>query len=314
MFLRYFLMIGFVLLATGCPRSSNVQTPVTYQKASSQQNRQVPAFTRVYVSGILNVSLHTGFAHPAVILHGDPRDLAYVTTRVVNGVLRIMLGAGYPQHGGIQVDVNSHYLNSFEYHGAGFVTGNRLHTRLLDLVIDNPSKSTFHGQIGLRKLDVKGGGYTEISGINSPYLMLNISGKSIVRLTGRVNLSSIDMQNDGRLSLYWVKSRELMVRARGKAFIQLAGLVDKLNVELWGNARFNGRYLRAERAFVKTHDKSVAEISAVKRQHTLASDASDIHFYNIPSMKADFMAYDGAVLDMRDLGLPFIQEYNQYNK
>ena len=31
-------------------------------------------------------------------------------------------------------------------------------------------------------------------------------------------------------------------------------------------------------------------------------------------MKADFMAYDGAVLDMRDLGLPFIQEYNQYNQ
>ncbi len=31
-------------------------------------------------------------------------------------------------------------------------------------------------------------------------------------------------------------------------------------------------------------------------------------------MKADFMANNGAVLDMRDLGLPFTQEYNQYNK
>ena len=314
MFLRYVLMIGFVLLAAGCPRSSDVQTPVAHQKASSQQNRQVPAFTRVYVSGLFNVSLHTGFAHPAVILHGDPRDLAYVTTRVVNGVLRVILGAGYPQHGGVSVEINSRYLNSFEYHGTGIVTGNRLHTSLLDLVIDNRGKTTLQGAIGLRKLEAKGGGYTEISGINSPYLALNISGKSIVRLTGRVNLSTIDLQKDGRLSLYWVKSKDLMVRARGKAFIQLAGVVDKLNVELWGNARFNGRYLRAERAFVKTHDKSVAEISAVKRQHTLASDTSDILFYNIPSMKADFMAYDGAVLDMRDLHTPTVQGYDEYNK
>ena len=104
---------------------------------------------------------------------------------------------------------------------------------------------------------------------------------------------------DGRLSLYWVKSRELTIRARGKSFIQLAGVVDKLDVELWGQAHFGGRYLRAMRSFVKTHNQSVAEISAVKRQHTLASDTSDIHFYNIPTMKADFMANNGAVLDMR---------------
>ena len=106
----------------------------------------------------------------------------------------------------------------------------------------------------------------------------------------------------------------MVVRARDQSFIQLAGAVGKLDVELWGKACFRGRYLRADRAFVKTHDVSVAEISAVKRQHTLANDASDIHFYNVSTMKADFMGFDGAVLDMRDLGLPFTQEYTRYNK
>lgn len=314
MVLRYLLMVSVVLLLTGCPHSTEVKAPVASHVASSQQNRPVPVFTRVNVRGALNVSLHTGVARPSVILRGDPRDLAYLTTTVVNGVLRVVLGEGYPQHGGIQVEINTRYLNAFEYHGTGVVTGRSLRTSMLDLVIDNPQKSSFQGQIGLRKLVAMGGGYTEVSGINSPYLTLSISGKSMVRLSGRMNLSTIDIQKEGRLSLYWVKSRDLLIRARGKSFIQLAGVADKLNVELWDNARFNGRYLRAERAFVKTHGKSVAEISAVKRQHTLASDASDIHFYNIPTMKADFMAYDGAVLDMRDLGLPFIQEYNQYNK
>ena len=315
MFLRYFLMLSCVVLVAGCPRSSEVHTPVApVVIQSSQQNRQVPAFTRVSVKGRLNVSLHTGYRHPHVVLRGDSRDLANVVVNVVNGVLQVTLGPDYPRYSGVQVDIDSRYLNSFEYHGAGLVTGTQLHTGLFEVLIDNKGQTTLQGQIGLRKLDVRGGGYTEISGVNSPYLLVAISGKSSVRLAGVVNLATLDMNKEGRLSLYWIKSRELTVRGRGKAFIQLAGVVDKLNVELWGEARFNGRYLRAERSFVKTHNKSVAEISAVKRQHTLASDNSDIQFYNIPVMKADFMSYSGAVLDMRDLSLPFIQEYNQYNK
>ena len=312
MVLRYFLMMCCVAMLAGCPHSQAPMTKVATQ--SSQQIRQVPAFTRVYVKGLLNVSLHTGFPQPHVVLHGDPRDLAYVVTKVVNGLLQVSLGAGYPRYGAVQVEVDSRYLNSIEYHGMGTVSGTQLHTGLLEVLIDNKGKTTLQGQIGLRKLNVRGGGYTEISSIDSPYLLVNISDKSIVRLSGKVNLAALDMNGTGRLSLYWVKSKELTIRGRGKAFIQLAGVVDKLNVELWETARFNGRYLRAQRAFVKTHNRSVAEISAVKRQHTLATDTSDIHFYNIPAMKADFMSYDGAVLDMRDLGLPFIQEYNQYNQ
>ena len=315
MFLRFFLMIGCVLLMTGCPRTTSVQAPAAPVVAkSSQQTRNVADFTGVSVNGLMNVSLHTGYKHPHVILRGDPRDLAYVVTNVANGMLRVTLGAGYPRFGGVQVEIDSHYLNSIEYHGAGIVTGAQLHTGLLNVVMDNKGKTTLNGQLGLRKLDVRGGGYTESSGINSPYLLVHIADKSTVKLAGVVNLASLDMNNEGRLSLYWVKSRELTVHGRGKAFIQLAGVVDKLHVELWGESRFNGRYLRAERAFIKTHNKSVAEFSAVKRQHTLATETSDIHFYNIPVMKADFMAYAGAVLDMRDLSPPVVQEYNQYNR
>ena len=94
MVLRYFLMMCCVAMLAGCPHSQAPMTKVATQ--SSQQIRQVPAFTRVYVKGLLNVSLHTGFPQPHVVLHGDPRDLAYVVTKVVNGLLQVSLGAGYP--------------------------------------------------------------------------------------------------------------------------------------------------------------------------------------------------------------------------
>ncbi len=315
MLMRSFLLMCCAFLIAGCPLSPEVKSPLPMaMPLSGQVVRHPPAFTRVKVIGTLNVNLRTGFRQPHIILRGNPHDLPQVITTVINNTLTISLRKPFPKFGPIQVDINSQHLNAFEYHGRGEVTGNQIKTRLLDLILDNNGRTTLRGQLGLHQVMIIGDGYTEITGINSPFLMLKLSGKSKVRLGGLVNISALDIGKGGSLTLYWVKSKVLTVRGRNNAFIQLAGVVEHLDVELWGTSTFKGRYLRADRAFVKTHDKSIAEISAVKRQHTLAKGASDIQFFNIPVMKADFMANNGAVLDMRDLGPPYIQEYNQYNK
>ncbi|MCX7118082.1 MAG: DUF2807 domain-containing protein [Legionellales bacterium] len=315
MFYKVCFSILCCVLLTSCTHKTQVQAPAPVASlGSALQHRQVAAFTGVDVRGVLDLSLHTGARHSQVILKGDPRDLAFVVTQVVRGVLHVTVGAGYPRFGHVQVEVRTTHLHALAYHGVGRVSGLNLNTRLLDVEIVNQGPVTLQGHIGLRKLELSGHGYTEITGISSPHLQLILSGKTVVRLVGEVHLATLDMKNEGRLSLFWVKSQELTIRGRGKAWIQLAGQAEKLNVELWGTARFNGRYLRADRAFVKTHDQSIAEMSAVLRQHTLALDKSDIHFYNVPAMKADFMAKDGAVLDMRNLASPFVQEYDEYNK
>ncbi len=315
MIARLLLLLSIVVLFSGCSHKAQVQTQSLGPfMANVKQSRAVASFNRVYVDGKIDVTFHTGSSSPHVIVTADPRDLSYVTTTVYNGSLHVTIGAGYPHFGRVKIEIYSHYLNDFEYHGAGIIKAQGLRTSLLDLLLDNQGETKLQGNIGLHQLKVMGSGYTEIRGIQSAGLLINLSGKAKVRLAGVVNISRLDLNKDSWLSLYWVKSRLLTIRARDNSKLQLAGVADKLDVELWGAAQFKGRYLRAERAFVKTHDKSVAEISAVKRQHTLARDASDIQFFNIPVMKADFMANNGAVLDMRDLNSPFIQEYNQYNK
>ncbi|RUR16323.1 GIN domain-containing protein [Legionella septentrionalis] len=313
---RQFLCFSVIFLI-GCTRTVPPASVVKVEDRplpAVTQHRPAGKFTSIRIKGIMNVSLHTGYARPTVILRGDPRDLAEVHTFVKNNTLFIKVGEGYPHHGGINAEIRGHFLNSFRYQGIGTITGTRLHSSLLDVSIDNKGKTTLGGDISLRTLDVKGSGLVQVTGIHSPGLRLHIAGKPKVQLVGVANLASLNIDDDAWMSLYWIKTKLLVVRARGNSFIQLAGVADRLDVELCGNAHFNGRYLRANRAFVKTHDQSIAEISAVKRQHTLASDASDIHFYNIPQMKADFMAFNGSVLDMRDWNMPFIQEYNRYNK
>lgn len=312
MLARMFFLMLLGLLLTGCLNKPLVSQHLDF--SSRQTNQSLPAFSRVYVDGRVNIDLRTGYSRPHVVLRGDQHDIAQVQTYVVDGALFVKLGPHYPNRGSVTVEIDARKLTIFKYHGVGLITGRRLFTNSLDLYIDNPGKTTLQGQIGLRQLTLSGGGYTEIGGIRSRGLFLHLSEKSKVKLAGVINISSIDVSHDSFLSMYWVSSKALIIRARDKANIQLAGIVQKLDVELWGSARFNGRYLRADRAFVKTHDKSVAEMSAVMRQHTLARDDSDVRFYSIPQMKADFMVNNGAVLDMRDLGLPFVQEYDEYNK
>ncbi|WED43049.1 GIN domain-containing protein [Legionella cardiaca] len=312
MLMRFFSLIFIILLTSSCNKHHAVIVPPVAKKALQQ--RQLPAFNQVVAEGNINVSLHTGYAHPQLILHGNTLDLMQVQTEVSNNSLLIHVGKGYPRYGAITAEVRGRYLNAFTYRGAGTITGNNLRSSLLDLTIDNPGRTTLGGQIFLRKLAVSGGGYTQISGVYGQYLQLSIEDKSRVQLSGTMNITKLDLDGNAWLAMYWVKSNALIIRAKDNAFIQLAGVVGKLDVELWDSAHFNGRYLRADRAFVKTHNKAIADVAAVKRQHTLATDASDIYFYNIPTMKTDFMAYNGSVLDMRDLNVAFIQEYDRYNK
>lgn len=313
---RCYLLILFVFLLASCAHHVKViPIPVVeYSGASMQQQREVASFNQINVKGRINLDLHTGYKHPRLILTGDPRDLQQLKIVITQSTLYLSLGNGYPRYGAVKVDVRGKFLNKLRYEGAGMITGSRLHTSYLDLYLANQGTTELAGTIGLQKLVVVGDGLTRINGITSQNLQISLKGKPKVQLTGMVNLARLNINGDGWLSLYWVKSNNLTIRGRKSAKIQLAGIVNRLDVELWGAAQFKGRYLRAQRSFVKTHDKAVAEISAVNHQSNLATDASDIYYYNLPGTRADFMAYDGSVLDMRNWSQSDLKDFTRYNK
>ena len=310
---RYFFLIFILLLQFGCARHThNLPKPPPAVK-STVLTRAMPAFNQVVVTGAVNVSLHTGYKHSEVILHGNSQDIQQTITQVGNKQLLVRPNGGRGQ-GSISVEIRTNHLNSFSYKGNGTIAGRHIHSSLLDLKINNPGQATFGGSIGLRKLEVSGGGMIQISDIYSRDLKLDIKDKTKVLLVGQMSPSHLELIGEGWLSMYWVKSTNLTICAKGKMNIRLAGIVDKLDIELWGASHFDGRYLRAQNAFVKTYGKSIAELTAIKHQHTLATDASDIYFYNIPQTKADFMAYQGSVLDMRDWNSPDLKDYDRFNK
>lgn len=306
----------FILFAVGCTAShrpsASSSVPLTPMKSQTTQTRSVLAFNRINIRGSFHVNLYTGAAKSQVILQGNPVDLAKTSIRVsgsellINAMKRSSLAP-------VTLNIYTRYLNALHYEGNGVIRGNNIHSSLLDLFISHAQSTQLSGTINLRKLTVKGGGAVEINGLSSQSLLINLSDAPKVNLVGVARISYLNLEGNGSLGLYWVKSDRLTIRAKNHAYLQLAGIANVLDIELWDNAHFNGRYLRADRTYAKTHDRSIAEITALKRQHTLATDASDIYFYKIPEIKADFMAHNGSVLDMRDWNSMLEEEYNRYN-
>ncbi|KTD11610.1 hypothetical protein Lgra_1068 [Legionella gratiana] len=312
---RCYLLTLIVFLLTACahhhaPKVSSLPP----QGIKTKQVRAVSAFNHVDVQGQMNVTVHTGYKKPQIILRGDTRDLAALKTVVSQNTLYLALGKGYPMYGPVSVDIRGQFLNRLAAKDTNLIVGNQLHTSVLDVYLVNTGTVRLNGSIGLRVLDIKGNGLIQIGGISSQNLQVHLQGSPKVQLSGIANLANLTMQGNAWLSLYWVKTDTLTIRARQAATIQLAGAVQRLDVELWNNARFKGRYLRAQRSFVKTHGRSVAEISVAKHQSNLATDASDIYYYNLPTTRADFMAFDGSVLDMREWNQFDLKDFNRYNK
>lgn len=271
-------------------------------------------FTAVDVEGSIDIDLHDGYKDPKIIVKSNSLDLPYLETYVHNQTLFIKLGKGYPHYGSVKIEVRTKQLNSFKFHGIGSITGTKLHTGLLALDINNQGNTKLGGYIGLKNLILDGKGSVDIKGIESRGMNITLKGETRAHLQGMGAINSMYLYNKSFLEMYWINARDLHVWLRDNAYLKLAGIATHLYADLCQQSYFNGRYLRAQSSFVKTHDKARADISSTIKQHTLAQNSSDIFYYELPNMQANFMSQNGSVLDLRDINNPFFEEPTRYNK
>jgi hypothetical protein len=254
---------------------------------------------KIRIEGPFDVDLHTGYRHHQAIVKGDQMALAHLEIKTNDGVLTFRCPQKCAEHGQIAIKIEVQRLRDFVYRGQGRITGTAIHAPLLNLSIRNSGVTNLGGYLGLRRV-VLSGGFTTLSGVKSRALFLTLKNHARLQLKGEVQLASLNLQTGSWLSMYWLKGDRLELRGRGDTVLQFAGAVNVLDVELWGHAKFNGRYIHAQETFVKTHDHAIAEISTWGYQHTLATDASDIYYFNVPKAQTDFMALNGAVLNFED--------------
>lgn len=313
---QFLTLLVLCLTLCGCARF-HIHPKTTNIPGLTPQNQATysGSFNRIKIIGRFEVNLHTHQRAASVTFHGPQYDLNHVKWYIANHELVIRMEQGYQlKEGLIYIDVNTPHLTSFSYQGSGSVSAQSLSARSLDLSIKNNGPTRLEGDFTLHQALFGGKGVTHIKGAHGQNIELTLTGRTKVQILGTIQLSRLKMKNQAWLSAHWLKSSTLIMRLRDQTYAQLAGSVDFLDVALRDQARFNGRYLRAQRAFAKTQNQSEADIDVVKAQHSLASGTSNIYFYDLPTMRADFMAENGSVLDMREWERPFFKEGTNLNQ
>ena len=205
------------------------------------QIKKLSDFDQVRVIGALDVDLHTDAINPRVQLMGDARDLAKIAIVPRFNTIVIAASKGFPRFGPVKLAIYTSHLNVFHYEGRGRITGERLHSKALDLYIKNPGSTNLSGKLGLRYLRVKGG-LIHIQGARAHTLDIQMKDQARIELSGMSSLSYLFLEGQGWLGLRWIRSDYLNVRVREDAVLQLGGAVKMLDVELWQRTRFNGRF------------------------------------------------------------------------
>jgi hypothetical protein len=261
------------------------------------ENRHLADFSNVSIHGEINTVLKRIRRGSGLTIKGDTRDLEHVKTVVKNDRLYIVVEKTYPKHGALFATVSNVQLNSLQFQGVGSISGKNLRTSNMDIVLKSEGSLKLSGKIGLRKFVSIGKNKVNIKGITSRYLEVAMNGKPDIRLEGFANLREVQFAGEGDLSLLWVNSPDLLVTGNGKAKVHLAGVVRELTLNLYGHAEMDGQYLRVKKAYVKTYGESLARLQPIKVLNALASDKSNIYYYNSPEFKAGYMAENGAVLN-----------------
>lgn len=302
---QWMVIVSLLLSLTGCSNLSFLHErpnqPIIPAKIETRFYTP-DDFTQVDVDGNINLNIHTGARRAWFSIHGDTRDLGEIDWKVKNKTktLKVYLDGRYPKHGPITMDVGLKQFTGLQYDGDGNVTGRRLRAKQLNIQIKNSKNTltTLEGRMNLQQVVLRGQGRVLLRDTASRRLHVTMFGRVKALILGTAALKTVDMNMHSFLNVKRVRTKILRVKMGEHSFARLAGTVSWMTADLNGNARFNGRKLRATEAFVKTHDSAVARIYVLEKQHTLATDQSNIYYYNTPTYKTDFMGKNGAVLNL----------------
>ncbi|MEE9451751.1 MAG: DUF2807 domain-containing protein [Gammaproteobacteria bacterium] len=272
-------------------------------QAFANEIQAVEPFNVVRASGDVNIHIISDPGNYAVRLIGGEKESAEVEVRVLDNVLYVHRDPSKSDQEPLaEIYVDSLY--QLDYTGDANVFAGNLDSALLDVTVDTQGTVSLAGKIGLRELSVQGSGKVDIDGIVSRELAVTLEGSAKVVLHGHADLETLDYTGSGEIIFPTVNSTELDINGSGSAYVELGGKVNKLNVKLNDSALFNGKSLVAQQANIKTYQQSLAEIHVVGAQEALASDESNIYYYQEPKFKANYMAEDGSVLYMGVLSTP----------
>ena len=153
-----------------------------------QQNRNVGEFRAVHTMGSENVEVRFG-PSTSVVIAADDNILPLLTSRVVDGTLKIESRGSYRTHTPIRVWITTPRLDEFTSQGSGNVVIRDVSSPHLKLTLQGSGDIQANGRTGELDLALLGSGRARLADLSATDVSAGVfgSGEAIVRASGKLD-------------------------------------------------------------------------------------------------------------------------------
>jgi hypothetical protein len=153
-----------------------------------QQSRNVGEFRAVQTMGSENVEVRFG-PKTSVVIAADDNILPLLSSRVVNGTLKIESRGSYRTHNPIRVWITTPRLEEFTTMGSGSVVIHDVNSPHLKLTLQGSGDIQANGRTGELDLALMGSGRARLGDLSATDVSAGVfgSGDAVVRATGKLD-------------------------------------------------------------------------------------------------------------------------------
>lgn len=169
---------------------------------ADEQARNLSQFTRIAISGPMNLVVDGGKPF-SVSVQGEAKFINRVTTKVVNGELRIGMkddsSTNIRKHERVVVSLPS--LTSFEAEGAGLARLNNVQGDRLDVEYAGAGSLVINGKVRHLRIEAEGVGEVDTKGLIAQEADVDFEGIGAVSIYASEKLTA-DIEGMGSLTYY----------------------------------------------------------------------------------------------------------------
>lgn len=169
---------------------------------ADEQARNLSQFTRIAISGPMNLVVDAGKPF-SVSVQGEAKFINRVTTKVVNGELRIGMkddsSTNIRKHERVVVSLPS--LTSFQAEGAGLARLNNVQGDRLDVEYAGAGSVVINGKVRHLRIEAEGVGEVDTKGLIAQEADVDFEGIGAVSIYASEKLTA-DIEGMGSLTYY----------------------------------------------------------------------------------------------------------------
>jgi len=158
-----------------------------------QQNRVVPEFSAIELSGAFIASVEVGPKH-SVTLEGELDQIENVETKVDDGQLEVALRRGVRNPGTIIVHIVAPSLEAIETAGATELDVSGLRGKSFDLEVNGSTRANLDGEVTALRAEINGTGELDSTDLLAQSVAVEVNGTGHADVTA---LEQLDAEVNG---------------------------------------------------------------------------------------------------------------------